>query len=144
MSSFLHGIYCFHTASQFSELQIKNTEVFFFPWLSVLVSPWGDACMGHVPSRRLSPSASTSGSNPPWRTWRHRHCCDLARPHTPVSPNPNELPKGPRAWREVGHWRWSRMSPSVKSFIQLYQSCFLSFLCCLWSSLNLSYFLSPL
>lgn len=30
----------------------------------------GEGRMGHVPSRRPSPSASTSGSNPPWRTWQ--------------------------------------------------------------------------
>lgn len=30
----------------------------------------GEGYVGHVPSRRPSRSASTSGSNPPWRTWQ--------------------------------------------------------------------------
>ncbi len=53
--------------------------------------------------------------------WRHRLTALLAllqpgpAPHTsiPSNPSPLELPKGPGAWREVGHWRWSRVSQSI-------------------------------
>lgn len=98
------------------------------------MSPWGDACTGHIPSRRPSPSASTTGSNPPWRTWQIALATPALlqpgpAPHTRIPFNPNELPQGPGARREVGHWRWSRVSESVTSFLQLYISCFLSILC---------------
>lgn len=90
------------------------------------MSPWGDACTGHVPSRRPSPSASTTGSNPPWRTWQIALATPALlqpgpAPHTRIPFNPNELPQGPGARREVGHWRWSRVSESVTSFLQLYK-----------------------
>ncbi|KAL7385342.1 hypothetical protein ABVT39_019852 [Epinephelus coioides] len=36
----------------------------------VLHAARGEGYVGHVPSRRPSHSASTSGFNPPWRTWQ--------------------------------------------------------------------------
>lgn len=54
--------------------------------------------------------------------WRHRLTALLAllqpgpAPHTsiPSNPSPPELPTGPGAWREVGHWRWSRESNTAE------------------------------
>lgn len=60
--------------------------------------------------------------------WRHRLTALLAfvaawpsPTHTSIPSNPSPpacLPKGPGAWREVGHWRWdwkSQSQPSVLS-----------------------------
>lgn len=48
----------------------EATVKIFFPWFSSTVPQWGEGYVGRVPSRRPSHSASTSGSNPPWRTWQ--------------------------------------------------------------------------
>ncbi|KAK2840103.1 hypothetical protein Q5P01_013843 [Channa striata] len=72
----------------------------------------GEPCVAHVPSRRPSLSASTSGSNPPPRTWQIAlETPALLQPgpslHTsiPSNPSPPGRPEGPGACREVGHWR---------------------------------------
>jgi len=68
--------------------------------------------------------------------WRHRRCCSLARLCAPACTLIRlclNCPTAPRAWREVGHWRWSRKSHS--------KLCSLHF--CLHLSSSLLFQLSP-
>lgn len=71
----------------------------------------GEDYVGRVPSRRPSHSASTSGSNPPWRTWQ----IALATPahsavgvvaawpglHTSIPSNPSQRPRSLRGSRAL-------------------------------------------
>ncbi|KAK1903032.1 Ubiquitin carboxyl-terminal hydrolase 28 [Dissostichus eleginoides] len=75
----------------------------------------GGRSVGHVASRRPSLSASTSGFNPPWRTWQialatPAHGAAGCPARTPASPLilPQPPPPRPRARRlrgRAGHWR---------------------------------------
>ncbi|KAK5860679.1 hypothetical protein PBY51_022140 [Eleginops maclovinus] len=59
----------------------------------------GGRSVGHVPSRRPSLSASTSGFNPPWRTWQialatpAHSAAGSPAPHTSIACNPPHYPR---------------------------------------------------